>query len=84
MIDSDKLAELMTFQSVTGQLERERRGERLAHQVTEAIADWRLQIRLWYQVQGRYRRALAQKDWLTARHLAEVMMETHIPMEPKR
>lgn len=84
MIDSHTLMELMSFQNVVGHLERERRSERLAHQVTEAVADWRQQIRLWYAVQRRYRRALTDKDWLTARNLAEVLMEIYIPLEPKR
>lgn len=84
MIDSYDLMEMMTFQNVMKQLEREGRAEKLANQVTETVADWRLQIRLWYTLQGRYRRALTDKDWLTAKHLAEVLMSIHIPRKPQR
>lgn len=83
MIQSYDLMELITFQNVMEQLEREGRAEKLAHQVTEVVADWRLQIRLWYVLQGRYHQALFDKDWLTAKHLAEVLMTIHIARKPQ-
>jgi len=72
------LQEMVTFQAAMLQLQQERRQVHQAIALTERIADWRLQIRLWNRLHKRYLEALSQQDGQTAQHLYSVLLKTKV------
>jgi hypothetical protein len=75
------IQQLATFQAVMAQLARERKQARANIELRERIADWRQQNVLWSELHKRYRLAVIQNDYYTAKRLYWVLLAGKVRWE---